>query len=509
MSARTIIFGLDALDFTYARGLAGRGLLPWLSGQLQQGSQVSTYGKVISGAEWANAACGVSAAHHGYVHLTQLRLGTYEEPRIDASIIRADPFYVPLTRAGVRTIVVDLPFDRPRPHENLIQVIEWGREFNMGPHGTTPAALEKQVRAWCGAHPLTNYGYTRTDDPTLLALREKLLHGTALKGKLIRELMRHEPRWKCLFAGFSEVHKAGHFFWKYQDPHHHEYAGPDHPLSSALIEVHQALDRECAQICAEAGDDVNTIIASDRGMRANYRGDHLLPRVLERLGLFVGANGAVSAVDPEGNEDNGTDRPHGPRAPSLAHRLKAHVPDALMPWVRRLTGRERANWARTRVFRIADVGTSYLRVNMIGREPQGIVAPGAEYSALLARVERELKALINPATGRSPVAHVVFPQREYSGPFQAELPDIGIVWAQDARVTALESPTIGRVEGSTWEQRSGNHTSEGGLLVSGPRFANGARRAGDQRELAPTVLALHGVSVPAHYELPPMAELCR
>jgi predicted AlkP superfamily phosphohydrolase/phosphomutase len=318
--------------------------------------------------------------------------------------------------------------------------------------------------------------------------------------------MRYDTQWQCIFAGFSEVHKGGHFFWKYQDPNHPDYAGPDHPLSGALIEMYQALDRECAQICAEAGEDVNHVIVSDRGMSANYRGDHLVPRVLERLGLYIGALGEEAGSHDENGADV-TQHAQKPQSPSLVNRLKEHLHPVVLSSLRRLTGRERADWAKTRVFQIADVGTSHLRVNLIGREPRGIVAPGEEYASVLALVEREFKALINPATGHSAVADVVFPQRQFSGPLQAELPDIGIAWSQEARVTALESPSIGRIEGSTWEQRSGNHTMDGGLLVSGPNFEVGPRRIGDLRELAPTVLALHGVRASPHYELGPMAEL--
>jgi predicted AlkP superfamily phosphohydrolase/phosphomutase len=223
------------------------------------------------------------------------------------------------------------------------------------------------------------------------------------------------------------------------------------------------------------------------------------------LGLYVGAS-EVAAARHEAGAD-GALLAQRSQTPSLANRLKEHLPPAIISSLRRLTGRERANWAKTRVFQIADVGTSHLRVNLIGREPKGIVAPGEEYASLLGFVAREFKALINPATGRGAVADVVFPQRTFSGPLQAELPDIGIVWSQEARVTALESPTIGLVEGSNWEQRSGNHTMEGGLLVTGPNFESGRRRVGDLRELAPTVLALHRVRAPAHYERGPMAEL--
>ena len=45
------------------------------------------------------------------------------------------------------------------------------------------------------------------------------------------------------------------------------------------------------------------------------------------------------------------------------------------------------------------LGTGQIYVNLRGREGQGIVAPGAEYDALLDAIARELEAEIDPATG--------------------------------------------------------------------------------------------------------------
>ncbi len=165
------------------------------------------------------------------------------------------------------------------------------------------------------------------------------------------------------------------------------------------------------------------------------------------------------------------------------------------------------DWRSIKVFPLPDVGNSFLRVNVRGREPDGIVEPGAEYEALLNRLEHELKLLINPETNEGPVERISFPQREFDGPMRESLPDVCVVWSDRAPIRALESLSIGRIEGSHWEQRSGNHSNAGAIVVSGPNFATGGLRSGDLRELAPTLLTLHGVPVPQHYELHAMAEL--
>ena len=499
--ARTIVLGLDGFDFEFAKTLAKRGRLPWFATQLQRGSHVTTHCPTLPGSEWANAASGVSAAYHGYLHTSQLRVGTYERVETDASVVRTEPFYVPLVNAGVKTIVLDLPVDRPRPHKHLTQVIDWGTEFKLFRYCTSPASTRKFVERTCGNHPFTNYGTTIPDESSLIKLREMLLNGTALKDDLTRAFMRQQADWQVLFAGFGEIHKGGHFFWRYHDPRHLDYAGPQHPLANALEELYPALDRELAHICATAGDDTNIIVATDRGMRANYRGDHLIVPILRRLGLFAQETNVSNAPTLNGVEDL---RAVKRRPEPLLRRIKRHLPVALRPVVRRLAGREAA-WSSIKVFPVPEVGNTFLRVNLRGREPHGSVSPGAEYTKLLDQLQRELLALINPATGRCPVEEVRFPQREFPGPHADALPDVCVVWADHGVIDAVESPSIGRLEGRHWEQRSGNHSSA--ILVSGPGFAAGLSRRGDLRELAPTLLTLHGVQRPTLYERSEMPEL--
>lgn len=61
----------------------------------------------------------------------------------------------------------------------------------------------------------------------------------------------------------------------------------------------------------------------------------------------------------------------------------------------------RADWPRTKVYR---TDNNYLWLNVAGRDPDGIVDPGAEYEALRDALIEALYSLRDPATGRCPVA---------------------------------------------------------------------------------------------------------
>jgi predicted AlkP superfamily phosphohydrolase/phosphomutase len=58
------------------------------------------------------------------------------------------------------------------------------------------------------------------------------------------------------------------------------------------------------------------------------------------------------------------------------------------------------------------------------------------------------------------------------------------------------------------EDRSGNHRAEGFLLARGPGIRPGAHRLrGDIQQIPATLLALHGIPIPPHYEMSPLYEL--
>jgi predicted AlkP superfamily phosphohydrolase/phosphomutase len=149
------------------------------------------------------------------------------------------------------------------------------------------------------------------------------------------------------------------------------------------------------------------------------------------------------------------------------------------------------------------VGNSHLRINLAGREPLGVVTPGAQFHSVLAETAAQLRALINPATGERAVEELYFPSTQLQGPRSSELPDIAIVWNPSSPINALSSQALGTISGRPIEGRTGNHRPDGFALFSGPSYsARGCIANGDPRQIAPAILSHFGITPPAHYEKP-------
>ena len=511
MTHRVIMLGVDALDWVLVKDWAARGHLPALAALLEQSGALlfEESNRPLPGSVWTDIATGVSAAVHGFQHEEQLRLGSYQIEKVDARRVSSPPFYETLSDAGVRCAVVDFPVDHPIEGFNGLQVVDWASEFKLWHFETRPRSLAAQLEARYGRHPLTDYPGTRTGLANLLALKHALMRGIDIKRNFCIDLIQQRAH-DFIFVSFGELHKAGHFFWRFHDRQHPDFTDADPQLVDALLASYQHMDRALGSVLQQLGSDDDLILLTDRGMYADHRGDHLVDEVLLKLGLAVqrgeppaAAGGPARPISPSLRNRLLASRAAKQVYRHVATRLPHKIREALLPLHRAVTGGPRPwDWTRTRVFRLPSVGNSYLRVNLIGREPAGVVAPGAQYDTLLSQIDMHFRALVDPSTGDRVVEDVYFPATRFHGPRSSELPDVAIVWRPRRPITAITSHAVGIVTGQQPADRSGNHRPEGFALFRGPSFAaHAGTYCGDARQVAPAVLKVLGIQAPAHYEM--------
>ena len=506
MSRRVVMLGLDSVDRVLVQQWVADGRLPVIGELLAESHKLmlSEANRPLPGSVWTDIATGASAAHHGYLHQHQMALGSYAWRRVDSSQVKIEPFYATLSKNGVRSALIDYPISHPIDDFNGLQVVDWGTEFQLWHFETRPKRFAAKLFSTYGKHPFTNYGSTDLALSNLIALKSKLRRGIELKRRFAIDLLASTD-YDFVFFCFSELHKAGHFFWRFHDRTHPDYTEAEPELVDALRECYEHMDRALGSVLAHLKGTDDLVVVADRGMYAEHRGDHLIDDTLIKLDL---ATPRGKAPAPSRFRALRAQLLGGKRAREIYYYVAHNVlPDAiresLLPLHRVAIGGEPPfDWKRTRVFRLPTVGESYLRVNLQGREPLGTVAPGAEYEATLREVAARFLALVNPATGERAVESVCFPAKHFVGPRSAELPDIGIIWNSNAPIDAVASDDIGVIAGRQGPDRSGNHRPEGFALFRGASFAAGrTEQDGDGRQIAPVILQRFGIAPPAHYEL--------
>lgn len=140
----------------------------------------------------------------------------------------------------------------------------------------------------------------------------------------------------------------------------------------------------------------------------------------------------------------------------------------------------------------------FLRVNLRGREPQGIVDPGSAYRKLLERVEADLKHLIDPESGRPAVRYVARTVDHYNIEPHESLPDIFFDWAPAPYPKRrVEHPDTVLEQKDLFFTRDTRHDLRGFFAAAGPGIT-GSRRIPNLSvlDVAPTCLRLMGRPVP-------------
>ena len=109
-----------------------------------------------------------------------------------------------------------------------------------------------------------------------------------------------------------------------------------------------------------------------------------------------------------------------------------------------------------------------IRVNLVGREPQGRIHPGAEYEAFCEALRTDLLAFVNLDLGQPLVRRVLRTSDLYKGDGVQDLPDLLVEWERDAPISRIQSPKTGVIEEVFPGRRTGDHKPEGPPFRSGP-----------------------------------------
>ncbi len=156
------------------------------------------------------------------------------------------------------------------------------------------------------------------------------------------------------------------------------------------------------------------------------------------------------------------------------------------------------DWKKTRAFSLALAG---IFINRKGRESHGIVNNGDELQNLKQELIKKLSGYIDEDVRKTAIREIVDTESLYSGPYTADAPDLLVGYNAGYR-TSWECAT-GRVTELVFEDNtrcwSGDHAVDP-KIVPGVLFVNKKinTRFPDIKSIAPTIIKLFGIPVPAY-----------
>ncbi len=147
------------------------------------------------------------------------------------------------------------------------------------------------------------------------------------------------------------------------------------------------------------------------------------------------------------------------------------------------------DWSRTKAWAMG-LGSVY--INLVGREPQGIVMPGQEYEEVVKALQEGLQNEVDPVTGENPVYKVYRRDEIYKGYDPNKIPDLRPANRLNYRVSWQD--TLGGLATEVFENNdrvwSGDHCSLEPSFVRGILIVNRKLKVDDPRiiDVAPSIL---------------------
>lgn len=495
-----VVIALDAGDPEFIQRWAGEGSLPTLNALMQRGcwGRIAGIEQLSEWGNWTSLLSGISRSRHGFYYFRQLVPGSYDlrlfTPR-DTGVL---PFWSHLRGSGKKVAIIDPPESELVPGLGGLQLVDWATRYlpqrKVRP-AAEPRALLREARRIFGPQ-ITVDDYSPRKDPNEdRGVYRTLLDRVAKKGALCRYLLAKD-HFDLVVVGFYEAHDAAHRFWDYR-PEARADGDKDRSgeLATAIREVYRAIDQQIGTLLAQLPGEANVFVLSCYGMETLYPTTGLMDMFFPQLGYHAtpapAAQPQASGMRPKALLQSLIPKP-------VRAALYQHLPAQMQERLLAAQFHGGTDWSQATAFAIPALFTSFIRVNLRGREPQGIVAPGEEYAVLLDRLEADLRQLTDPHTGHPAIRQVTRTVEVFHIPPPAMLPDLFVDWRPGAHFMGrVVHPRAELTQREPNYFRGSYHSHEGFLVAAGPLIrSRGALGDLSLLDVAPTCLALLGQASP-------------
>jgi predicted AlkP superfamily phosphohydrolase/phosphomutase len=426
-----VVIGLDGVPYTYIQRLFEAGELPNFRALVREGAlvQMDTTVPNVSSVAWSSFMTGQNPGKHNIYGFVDRQPGTLKTFIPTSRNMRTPALWEILSAAGKRVFAMNVPVTYPSRQVNGIVVgcFLSPSVEKAAPNAEVAAAL-KRLNYCVDANPQLA---RQNKDSFLPHLDEVFERRIAA----MRYFWRQEP-WDFFMAHIMETDRLHHFFWEEMEQGHAKY-GP------SFLEFYKRVDHVLGEVRSWLDDDTTLIVLSDHGF-CSIKQEVYINTWLHNAGYLEYAK-----EQPQGLQDIA--------ASSAAYSL--------------------------------DPGRIFL--NLQGREPQGRVAPGAEYERLRREIAEAALTMADPATGELMVERVYTREDLYHGPYAEVAPDLVLSMRDGYDPKGPFGKPALTFKGTALV---GMHTTPDALL-----FVQGLRQFGHRpyiTHVAPTILDLLGVPVP-------------
>lgn len=513
MSDKVVVISLDGMTLDVIEPLIKMGRMPNFEKLAHEGVMGKLRSTIppVTLPVFPTFTTGVNSGVHGVFDLRRREENSYKSVPVTIMESPVPKLWQIISSHGKRVCVGNVPGSYP-PDEVSGCMISGKLTPTYESEFTWPKGLKTELEEKGIPHKFfAGAKYTDRNKETFLQNAHELV-------KRYRDIALYlikEKEWDYFQFAFNAPDGVQHWYWKHMDENHpaHDPNVPER-YRDAIFSVYERLDEAVGSIVREArnkykGEQVNVILFSDHGFGPLLGNINMNKYLLDRgflklrsspltwlkgLALRLGWNGrnVVRVLDFLGLTKKKIAVPKRERDRKLLHWAEDLLKSTFI-------GMQDVDWSRTAAYSSGHWGQIFLNVE--GREPQGIVKKGEEYTDLRSQVIEALCELKDP-TGDELITETYTWEEIYSGDRMESAPDI-VFFAQGGKyVTHGQfNFAVKDVISEPLAGKSGSHRRIGFYMMSGPAVKNVASPPIlDILDLSPTVLYLLGLPVPQHME---------
>ena len=502
MGRRVLVLALDGTTFDLIGPWLDDGSMPNLARLREEGASGPLRSIVppVTAPAWCSFMTGKNPGKTGVFEFLLREPGRFEEIPVSSRVRHGKTLWEILGDSGRKVVVAGVPVTYPPTPVNGCLVGDF-----LTPMGdrrfTYPEGLLDEIEAATGPYELYHVEVYRKGAGHLVV--DELDRVLEKNRRAYRWLLENKE-WDFAMLHVWGTDRFGHELWHVLDPSH-----PHHDPAEAAILRERCLAywrRVDAAVgeWMDAAADAATIVLSDHGFGPIKR--FLVFNVWLWQQGFLRLKPSPATFVKRALFEMGV-------SPALGYRISMKLGFAKMRlaagvgtrsrWIRRVNrlflSLHDVDWSRSRVYSKGNYGQLFL--NLRGREPHGIVAPGAEAEAVLEELTASLRALVDPVSGQPLIGDIWRKEELYSGPFVDRAPDLTFL-PRDMSDKALGTVDftshrfLEPVYGNT-----GDHRMNGIFLMRGEGvLPGGPLDAAKLIDVAPTILHYLGEAVPADFD---------
>ena len=498
MPGRVLALGLDGHEPSLAPWM-GAGLLPNLTSLGERSARfLLDHGSAVrTGLAWEQFATGLSPDDAGKWAAVAFDPATYRVWQEGTSLV---PFPA---RIAARTVVFDPPYFDLALAPEVRGLVAWGAHDPGVDLAANPPELiaEMAARGWHYPAGPYIYGLPWPSPEQSREMGRGLVAAIRRRSSAARWLLADRlPDWDLGLVVVSELHSAIEGLWHGIDRSHplHGKAASTDIAGKALLAIYREVDRLVGDFVT-GFPDATVVAFAMNGMGANHSDIAsmvLLPELLYRRGTGRGWLRGKWKVDgpaelpmlAEGEGWGGA----AMRCVPPPEGFEAYTADGpgrrlSLDWMP--ATRYRPFWPKLPAFALPSFYDGRIRINLAGREAQGIVPPQG-YTAVCNEIVAMLRECRDSITGAPAVKLIERPAKRDPLQLAPTEADLVVVW--NGATLGLDHPRWGRI-GPLPYRRPGGHTGRYGMAwIAGDGIAAGDRGVRSSFDVAPTLLDLLG-----------------